>query len=377
MSSYHIINAIWVGIFPMLAVMIIIGILFYFLCCLNQIKNRIVHHRKQKALKKARLKIQREKNNQNSLSIDDLENNDFDYAKPDRSKLRLPLEASPGNRRLSWKIGKKSGSAGDLYTTHLDTPMEELVVQELNESPKSIYSRMQSFTNLKKASNESKPEDSNRKNSDSKPRESDINSLNSYSDQDTMNDYDSSSSSDFNRNYSNRNNLFKDKIKKRNEKKKSKSAHHIRLLNDRYRPKLIEIKKANRLSSDIDYGDEIFNDDDSLSSTGFTAPHSKSALTVYKMDRNFSTIKESETASTLSAKGDRRYNTIESSVTLTSLNKSKVLDSMTKSSSLQRSANIHSSSISDIDPDDSILQDMLVKTPKMAIKKIVNFNDCI
>ena len=53
MSSYHIVQAIWVGVFPMLAAAVLVGALCYLLCCLNQIKERIVHSRKKRRLREA------------------------------------------------------------------------------------------------------------------------------------------------------------------------------------------------------------------------------------------------------------------------------------------------------------------------------------
>lgn len=46
-----------------------------------------------------------------------------------------------------------TSSAGELFTLQPQTPIEQLVVQELNESPKSTYSRLQ---NLKKLEQEKK-----------------------------------------------------------------------------------------------------------------------------------------------------------------------------------------------------------------------------
>ncbi|CAF0776721.1 unnamed protein product [Brachionus calyciflorus] len=369
MSSYHIVNAVWVGIFPMLAVMVIVGILFYLICCLNQIKNRIILHRKRQSLKKARLKIRNEKKSQDSKLMDSKNLECFEYAKPDRSKLALDLLNTPTIRKPSWKYANKTGSAGDLYTTQPETPIDELIVQELNESPKSAYSRMQSLTNLKKEINSE-----NLDGSKNQPRNSDVNS---YSDNDsTLNDYDSSSSDNINKIKG----TIKDKIKKRNQKKRSKSSNQLKLI--KYRPKILEINKLNRLSSDIDYGDDIFNDDDSLSSTGFSVPHSKSALILYKYERNnqFSTIKESETGSSLNVKKDKIkkfFPDAGSYYTLRSLRKSPIPGPINKSASLQRSiiANSSSSSMSDMDPDDSILRDILIKTPKTPLRKNVNFTN--
>lgn len=60
MSSYHIVQAIWYGVLPMLVAALFVGILCYFICCLNQIKERIVHSRKRKRLREARKKAMRE-----------------------------------------------------------------------------------------------------------------------------------------------------------------------------------------------------------------------------------------------------------------------------------------------------------------------------
>ncbi len=56
MSSYHILNAIWVGVFPMLATSIVIGAICYLLCCLNQIKIKCVAMHKKRKLNSAHAK---------------------------------------------------------------------------------------------------------------------------------------------------------------------------------------------------------------------------------------------------------------------------------------------------------------------------------
>lgn len=61
MSSYHIIQAIWVGVFPMLAATVVVGILCYLLCCLNQIKIRLMQSRKRKRMREARKRALKEK----------------------------------------------------------------------------------------------------------------------------------------------------------------------------------------------------------------------------------------------------------------------------------------------------------------------------
>lgn len=61
MSSYHIINAIWVGVFPMLAVTVVIGIVCYLLCCLNQIKIKFSQHKKRQALKEEHRRMLKER----------------------------------------------------------------------------------------------------------------------------------------------------------------------------------------------------------------------------------------------------------------------------------------------------------------------------
>ena len=57
MSSYHVLNAVWIGVFPMLAVSVLIGLLCYILCCLNQLKIKFQQYRKKKQLKKTRKKL--------------------------------------------------------------------------------------------------------------------------------------------------------------------------------------------------------------------------------------------------------------------------------------------------------------------------------
>lgn len=367
MSSYHIVNAIWVGIFPMLAVMIIIGIIFYFLCCLNQIKNRIVRNRKRRALKRNRL-------NSIDKKIDDAFANslnaihDQNSTKLDRSKLFLDLKKDQSQER---KVNRMCGSAGDLYMAQPDTPIDCLIVQELNESPKSLYSRMQSLTNLRNANktdNKISVEDMTKKRND-------LSTPNSFYNDDSFNDYDNdSSSSSFSKNQEYLKH-FRDKIRKKNEKKKSKSSNQLRLA--KYRNKSNDYNyKINRLSSDIDYGDELFNDDDSLSSTGFSGSQSRSALMLFKYDGRISSIKESETGASLNLK-ETKNKLIQNSITLNSLNRSKGINlnsiPKTKSAGFEDNKIADSSSLSDMDPDVSLLKDILVKTPKLSAKKNVNF----
>ena len=54
MSSYHILNSIWIGVFPMLAVTVIIGVLFYIVCCLNRIKKHCGEYCAHKRIEKSR-----------------------------------------------------------------------------------------------------------------------------------------------------------------------------------------------------------------------------------------------------------------------------------------------------------------------------------
>ncbi|RNA14291.1 hypothetical protein BpHYR1_029442 [Brachionus plicatilis] len=359
MSSYHIVNAIWVGIFPMLAVMILIGILFYFLCCLNQIKNRIVHNRKRRALKRSRL------NSVDKRVHDSLDDQDYSSPKPDRSKLFLDLKKDHSQEK---KINRKSGSAGDLYMAQPDTPVDCLVVQELSESPKSLYSRMQSLTNLK---NVNKP-DNQISSVDIQQNENDS-SANSWHDN-SFNDYDNeSSSSSFSKSHEHRKH-FRDKIKKKKETKKSKSSNQLRLVN--FKKKSGDYHKNNRLSSDIDYGDELFNDDDSLSSTGFSGSQTKSVLMLFKYDTRLPGVRESETGASLSFK-DTKRKLIQNSITLNSLNRSRAVNlnsiPKTKSAGFENSKIADSSSLSDMDPDDSLLRDILIKTPKLSAKKNLSF----
>lgn len=57
MSSYHLLNAVWIGVFPMLAVTVLLGVICYIVCCLNRIKIRCVHCWRKRNKKKLKLKI--------------------------------------------------------------------------------------------------------------------------------------------------------------------------------------------------------------------------------------------------------------------------------------------------------------------------------
>jgi len=57
MSTYHVLNAIWIGVFPMLTMAVAIATLCYILCCLNQIKVKCKEYRKRKQLRKTRKKL--------------------------------------------------------------------------------------------------------------------------------------------------------------------------------------------------------------------------------------------------------------------------------------------------------------------------------
>lgn len=369
MSSYHIVNAVWVGIFPMLAVMIIIGILFYFLCCLNQIKNRIIRNRKRRILKRNIRLNSIDKKTHDSLST--FVNDECQIAaQPDRSKLFLDLKKDQSQER---KFYRKSGSAGDLYMARLGTPIECLVVEELNESPKSLYSRMQSLNNLKNGSRTDNPIPI----TDTEvEKEKNLNSPNSFINDDSFNDYDNdSSSSSFSKNREYRKH-FMEKIKKRNEKKKSKSSNQLKIV--KFKNKFSSNHfKNNRLSSDIDYGDELFNDDDSLSSTGFSGSQSKSIQMLFKYDSRLSTFRKSDADRSLNLNNTNKK-LIQNSVTLNSLNhESKRINfnsiPKAKSAGFDKHKIVDSSSLSDMDPDDSLLKDILIKTPKLSARKNVNF----
>ena len=72
MSSYHVLNTLWIGIFPMLAVSIVVGLVFYLFCCLNNIKEHCVEYcvkrKKTKSRKHSRKEKKADIENQNSES---------------------------------------------------------------------------------------------------------------------------------------------------------------------------------------------------------------------------------------------------------------------------------------------------------------------
>ena len=65
MSSYHIINAVIVGIFPMLIVSILIGFVCYLLCCINQIKAKFKEYRQKRDYNRVRRHLLKKYNIEN------------------------------------------------------------------------------------------------------------------------------------------------------------------------------------------------------------------------------------------------------------------------------------------------------------------------
>ena len=183
MSSYHILNAIWIGVFPMLAVTVLIGVFCYILCCLNQIKNKCKEHSKKKSLKKTRKRLYKQQQKQSpheeSISkhkptkIDELDyansKSDLDTPViinkptkaeeirsselPNRSNLTLKL--SPvlvvnelGLKEKNFKpiarlaVSKTNSSFNEPKHISSDyEQIEQLVVQDLSESPTNFYSK--------------------------------------------------------------------------------------------------------------------------------------------------------------------------------------------------------------------------------------------
>ncbi len=90
MSSYHILNAIWVGVFPMLSVTVLIGIILYFVCCLNRIKILCSKYCKRKRQK-------RKKQNRRDIEANYSSQTEYEYSKKKNKKssvicLRDPYE---------------------------------------------------------------------------------------------------------------------------------------------------------------------------------------------------------------------------------------------------------------------------------------------
>ena len=221
MSSYHVLNAIWIGVFPMLAVSVLIAVLCYILCCLNQIKVKFKQYRKRKQLKKTRKKIQkqldRDKQNCESspvkqvfsdqMSPDTNEKNPLSYEKAIRFKHPLTNTTITNNfnnnnnnitdntvvdtssnyslikpqmlsnlqstaitpsiplksaTRSSLRLDLSNTSASQFKPIHADRrnsleinplksggpQLEQLVVEDLKESPTSAYARLNELARL-------------------------------------------------------------------------------------------------------------------------------------------------------------------------------------------------------------------------------------
>ena len=192
MSSFHLLNAVWVGVFPMLAVTLILGIICYIICCLNRIKIKCTEHCLNKQKRKAEARSTAVKTNpprkkkkcRKKEALTPLSLPSYFppppttppppqplNTMPDRSSLRLNLiNSNNPNRpcvvqkpriverqttelcvdqlnynRMSARSVKSLNMLdvqAEEQTCRSTDNIEQLIVQELNESPKSTYAKL-------------------------------------------------------------------------------------------------------------------------------------------------------------------------------------------------------------------------------------------
>lgn len=181
MTSYHILSAVWISVFPLVAVAIILVVLCYLVCCLKRLKHKINERNKLIEYLKTN-----NNNNNSELLIGDAgaSNNiggvkesavygnsedDYDYKK---AKIYEKHDKNANDAFIVCKLNdiylpaKSYNNLKELTPyeyTHASSPfhhyydkrkkfksldvniecIDQLEVQELNESPKSLYSKFQ------------------------------------------------------------------------------------------------------------------------------------------------------------------------------------------------------------------------------------------
>lgn len=159
MSSYHILNAIWIGVLPMIIVALCIICLFYFFCCLNRIRMKLREQRYALNDDKQQFKKQQRR----SFQIDEME---IDY------ELQTPIETPVPQFQPKSIIPYNSQSYRNLVKAQKEENRKKknlkikslndldnfdiIEVQELNESPKSLFKKYQN-NNLNRKASKSTP----------------------------------------------------------------------------------------------------------------------------------------------------------------------------------------------------------------------------
>lgn len=135
MSSYHILSAIWVGVFPMIAVAFFVVLLVYILCCLKRLGAGIRESRSSKF---------------NSITTNNEPIVRLNRYQPSPQPSPQPLASIIPYNKAPASILKTSKLAKSLNNMSTDAEkMEQIEVQELNESPKSLYSKYKSLERIK------------------------------------------------------------------------------------------------------------------------------------------------------------------------------------------------------------------------------------
>jgi hypothetical protein len=319
MSSYHIINSIWISVFPLLAVTLILIVICYLICCLKRIRSKL--NERNKFLKYMR-NVENNENNNNRNQYEkpaqeQQQQDDTNIVKIDINEIYLPKSHSIVKKTVKTKPNspynhyylncKKFKSLNEI------SYLEQLEVKELNESPKSLYSKFK----------QQKIEAANKTTIDDNYFNQLLNRYGSKTAPTTP-----ASNKKHRLRYKKPQKYVKSSSKSSLASSVSTSSSTFSPVNHLFNKKNSRIKLNSKHCSDIDNEDDvIFNDeDDSLSSAG---------LCVYNNNNNNDVIVSREKLKS----GKRSF-----------------------INSNQSNINIVQSSISSIEPDENILNDILIKS---------------
>lgn len=165
--SYHILNSIWISVFPLLAVALILIVICYLICCLKRIKSKL--NERNKFIKYMKNNIEngkiepQQQHLQHNHRVDGnksitttsckerVEENENLMLKIDINEIYVP---PPRSQTLSRKkFIQKTNSPYNHYNSESKRfksmneirYLEQLEVKELNESPKSLHTRFKSL----------------------------------------------------------------------------------------------------------------------------------------------------------------------------------------------------------------------------------------
>jgi hypothetical protein len=151
-SSDHILNSIWISVFPLLAVALILIVICYLICCLKRIKSKLKERNKfirymktnendvnkqqqyNKVESSLNLKQRKDEEEEEVVKVNEI------YIPPPRSQTltRKKFNSKTNSPYNHYNSNKKFKSMNEI------SYLEQLEVKELNESPKSLHKKCKS-----------------------------------------------------------------------------------------------------------------------------------------------------------------------------------------------------------------------------------------